>query len=166
MTFWTGVRVKAGGAIRTRAVILVLAFALVIVGCASPQERAGGAGKENAARSAQEAKSSRKDAEIPPSDGNYDCADFETRTQAIAVLDRDPSDPHYLDGDGDGVACEELAENQPDDQPPSTGSGSDSDLDCASFATHEQAQKVYEQDLSDPHYLDGDGDGVACEDLP
>jgi Excalibur calcium-binding domain len=81
------------------------------------------------------------------------------------VLEQDPSDPNYLDGDGDGVACEELAENQPDDQPPSTGSGSDSDLDCASFATHEQAQKVYEQDLSDPHYLDGDGDGVACEEL-
>jgi hypothetical protein len=118
MTFWTGVRVKAGGAIRTRAVILVLAFALVIVGCASPQERAGGAGKENAARSAQEAKSSRKDAEIPPSDGNYDCADFETQAQALAVLNRDPSDPHYLDGDGDGIPCEDL--------PPGEGSSANS----------------------------------------
>jgi hypothetical protein len=118
MTFWTGVRVKAGSAIRTRAVILVLAFALVIVGCASPQERAGGAGKENAARSAQEAKSSRKDAEIPPSDGNYDCADFETQAQALAVLNRDPSDPHYLDGDGDGIPCEDL--------PPGEGSSANS----------------------------------------
>lgn len=43
-----------------------------------------------------------------PSDGNYDCADFETREQAQAVLDRDPSDPHYLDGEGDGVPCEDL----------------------------------------------------------
>jgi micrococcal nuclease len=98
-------------------------------------------------------------------DSNLDCASFETHEEAQRVLEQDPSDPHYLDGDGDGVACEELAENQPDDQPPSTGSGNDSDLDCASFATHEQAQKVYEQDLSDPHYLDGDGDGVACEEL-
>lgn len=103
------------------AVIAVLAFALVIVGCASPQkqERAGGASKENAARPAQEAKPSRKDAEIPPlpSDGNYDCADFETRAQATAVLNRDPSDPHYLDGDGDGIPCEDL--------PPGEGSPAD-----------------------------------------
>jgi len=47
----------------------------------------------------------------------------------------------------------------------SPGSGGDSNLDCASFVTHEQAQRVFEQDLSDPHYLDGDDDGVACEEL-
>lgn len=41
----------------------------------------------------------------------------------------------------------------------------DRNLDCTSFATHEEAQRVLEQDPSDPHYLDGDGDGVACEDL-
>jgi hypothetical protein len=47
------------------------------------------------------------------------------------------------------------------------GSGAnsvDSNLDCASFETHEEAQRVLEQDLSDSNYLDGDG--VACEDLP
>jgi micrococcal nuclease len=99
-------------------------------------------------------------------DSNLDCASFETHEEAQRVLEQDPTDPHYLDGDGDGVACEELAENQPDDQPPSTGSGGGSDLDCASFATHEEAQREFEQDLSDPHYLDGDGDGMACEDLP
>ena len=48
----------------------------------------------------------------------------------------------------------------------SPGSGGDSNLVCASFVTHKEAQKVLEQDPSDPHYLDGDGDGVACEDLP
>jgi micrococcal nuclease len=99
-------------------------------------------------------------------DSNLDCASFETHEQAQRVYEQDLSDPHYLDGDGDGVACEELAENQPDDQPSSAGSSTDSDLDCASFATHEEAQKVLEQDPSDPNYLDGDGDGVACEDLP
>jgi hypothetical protein len=33
------------------------------------------------------------------------------------------------------------------------------------FASHEEAQQVLEQDPSDQHYLDGDGDGVACEEL-
>lgn len=42
----------------------------------------------------------------------------------------------------------------------------DGDYDCGSFDTHEQAQYVYEQDTSDPHRLDGDGDGKACEWLP
>jgi len=46
------------------------------------------------------------------------------------------------------------------------GSQVDSNLDCASFETHEEAQRVLERDPSDPHYLDGDGDGVACEELP
>ncbi len=43
-----------------------------------------------------------------PSDGDYNCSDFETQQQARAVLDRDPSDPHNLDGDGEGVPCESL----------------------------------------------------------
>jgi Protein of unknown function (DUF1524)/Excalibur calcium-binding domain len=105
--------VKAG--IGTR-IIAVLAFALAIVGCASPQEQAGDAGKEGAGRPAQEAKSPGKGPEIPPlpSDGNYDCADFETRVQATAVLNRDAGDPHYLDGDSDGIPCEDL--------PPGVGS--------------------------------------------
>jgi hypothetical protein len=38
----------------------------------------------------------------------YDCANFGSQESAQAELDRDPSDPHYLDGDGDGVACEGL----------------------------------------------------------
>lgn len=48
--------------------------------------------------------------DIPPlpSDGDYDCSHFETQEQAQAVLEQDPSDPHRLDGDDDGVACESL----------------------------------------------------------
>ncbi len=46
-------------------------------------------------------------------------------------------------------------------------SGEDSNLDCASSETHEGAQRLLKQDPSDPHYLDDDGDGVACkEPLP
>lgn len=41
----------------------------------------------------------------------------------------------------------------------------DGDYDCGHFDTHDQAQYVYEQDTSDPHGLDRDGDGKACESL-
>ena len=95
------------------AAIVLLAFAFAVVGCAGPQEKEppGAAGGGDAARPAQEAKTSRTDAAaIPPmpADGNYDCADFETQAQAKAVLEQDPSDPHYLDGEGDGIPCEDL----------------------------------------------------------
>jgi hypothetical protein len=74
---------KADTVTGTMSAIAVLAFALLILGCASPQkqERVGGAGGEDAARSAQEAKPSAKGADVPPmpSDGDYNCADFETR---------------------------------------------------------------------------------------
>jgi hypothetical protein len=38
------------------------------------------------------------------------------------------------------------------------------DYDCADFATQEEAQEYLEP--GDPHNLDADGDGIACEDLP
>ncbi|RBI60392.1 nuclease [halophilic archaeon] len=44
----------------------------------------------------------------PPSDGDYDCSSFDTQEQAQAVLDSTPGDPHRLDGDDDGIACESL----------------------------------------------------------
>lgn len=40
------------------------------------------------------------------------------------------------------------------------------DVDCPDFTYQEQAQAVLAQDLDDPHLLDDDGDGVACESLP
>lgn len=50
------------------------------------------------------------DTEIPPlpPDGDYDCGDFETQEQAQYVLENESGDPHGLDGDGNGVACESL----------------------------------------------------------
>ena len=105
-----GGRVKAGTAIGILAVVVVMAFA--VVGCAATQElgRGGAAGGEDPSQPAREAKASRPDAAIPPvpADGDYNCADFVTRAQAKIVLDRDAGDPHYLDGDGDGVPCEDL----------------------------------------------------------
>jgi hypothetical protein len=116
-------RVKAKNAIVTM-VVASLALAFAVMGCADPQERAGAA---DGPRPAQEPKSSRTDAAVPPlpSDGNYDCADFETRAQAMAVLKQDPSDPHYLDGDGDGIPCEDLP----------LGEGSSADASSPSVST-------------------------------
>ncbi len=36
------------------------------------------------------------------------------------------------------------------------------DLDCSDFASHEEAQAVYDADPSDPNDLDGDSDGIPC----
>lgn len=69
-------------------------------------------------------------------------------------------------GNGIGGGCSgSEPDPQSDYQSPSAGDGGDSNLDCAGFETHEEAQRVLEEDPSDPNYLDGDGDGVACEDL-
>ena len=48
------------------------------------------------------------------------------------------------------------------DLPPKPADG---DYDCGHFETQEQAQYVYEQNTDDPHRLDTDDDGTACESL-
>lgn len=42
------------------------------------------------------------------------------------------------------------------------------DRDCSDFNTQRQAQHFYEKHnpSRDPHRLDADHDGIACEDLP
>ncbi|HEX3733640.1 MAG TPA: excalibur calcium-binding domain-containing protein [Solirubrobacterales bacterium] len=42
------------------------------------------------------------------------------------------------------------------------------DRDCSDFKTHRQAQHFFEthNPRRDPNNLDGDNDGIACEDLP
>ena len=40
------------------------------------------------------------------------------------------------------------------------------DRDCPDFATQAAAQAAYDAVPGDPERLDGDNDGVACEDLP
>ena len=69
-------------------------------------------------------------------------------------------------GNGIGGGCSgSEPQSPPDSQSPSAESSQDSNLDCADFETHDEAQRVLEQDPSDLNYLDGDGDGVACEEL-
>jgi hypothetical protein len=70
---------------------------------------------------------------------------------------------HTDRGNGIGGGCNG-SESRSVDGSASAGSGGDSNLDCASFATQEEAQRVLKQNPSDPNYLDGDGE--ACEDLP
>lgn len=40
------------------------------------------------------------------------------------------------------------------------------DYDCADFANQAEAEEYLESDGGDPYNLDGDNDGIACEDLP
>lgn len=38
--------------------------------------------------------------------GDLDCEDFGSRAEAQVYLESHPYDTNYLDGDGDGIACE------------------------------------------------------------
>lgn len=56
---------------------------------------------------------------------------------------------------------------QPRSRPRSTSTYTGGDKDCKDFATQREAQRFFEsQRPGDPHGLDRDGDGIACESLP
>ncbi len=124
--------------------------------------------------------------ESPPATDSFedlDCSDFSSQAEAQATLENDPSDPHGLDADSDGIACEwnpSGTEAPPTPEPtqgqtpnPSSGPprersgtpGTGGDLDCADFSSQAEAQATLENDPNDPHGLDADGDGEACESL-
>ncbi len=112
--------------------------------------------------------------------GNLDCQDFNSRAEAQANLDANPSDPNGLDRNDDGQACEnfvysggssavsapepgasvEAVATTGESDPDADGFG---DLDCADFATQEAAQAEFDADPSDPNGLDRDKDAYACE---
>ena len=100
------------------------------------------------------------------------CSDFASQAEAQAAFDAaGTGDPHGLDLDLDGVACE-----TPFLTPPDEGSGvpavaSPAPLDgravnCVDFAFQEDAQIVYDRIPGDPYNLDPSGDGYACASLP
>ena len=105
-------------------------------------------------------------ASTSPAVVDRDCADFESWPEAQAFYEEaggPEADPHSLDPDQDGVACERLrgAEAATPEEPVA-------DRDCGDFATWDAAQAFYEQaggPEADPHRLDPDEDGVACEAL-
>jgi hypothetical protein len=114
------------------------------------------------------------------------CSDFADQAAAQAALAADPSDPHGLDVDLDGIACETPIvappEKAPAEKGPDPGDGpplaramtpapedeeeEDQDIDCIDFAFQEDAQAVYDQTPGDPYNLDPSGDGFACSSLP
>ena len=113
------------------------------------------------------------------------CSDFDTwrEAQDFFLSEGGPSqDPHGLDRNGDGIACESLpgapgGESGPirqDTQPtPTPTSQPDEDefedRNCSDFATWQEAQDFFLSEggpSQDPHRLDGDGNGVACQSLP
>jgi hypothetical protein len=51
---------------------------------------------------------------------------------------------------------------------PAPSIASAADKDCADFKNQKRAQKLFKRHnpRRDPHNLDGDGDRIACEDLP
>jgi endonuclease YncB( thermonuclease family) len=63
--------------------------------------------------------------------------------------------------------------SQPNPIPPwewrdrTSGPGESKDMDCSDFETQPEAQAFFKRHQpGDPHNLDGDGNGVACESLP
>ena len=107
------------------------------------------------------------------------CSDFDTWSDAQAFYKAEggpDSDPHGLDSNGDGIACESLpgsptqASSTPSATPTETEDDSEEpDRNCSDFDTWQEAQDFYETaggPDSDPHGLDSNGDGIACESLP
>ncbi len=108
-----------------------------------------------------------------PAVGDLNCLrDFKYQEDAQAVLDQNPSDPHNLDDDNDGIACEALPKRGTSATqtitpivPPSTTESKSKfvDKDCADFPSQAAAQAELKKNPRDPHKLDADHDGYACE---
>jgi hypothetical protein len=95
-----------------------------------------------------------------PANDYTSCGHFETQTDAQAELDSGLlEDPSLLDWDGDGVACEEAFGLDAGSPPPARDYTT-----CGHFETKADAQEALESGLLPyPEFLDGDGDGIACE---
>jgi len=63
----------------------------------------------NGARGKAETETAPAGLRCDPNGPHRDCGDFRTRAEAQRFFERhQPGDPHRLDGDGDGEACESL----------------------------------------------------------
>jgi endonuclease YncB( thermonuclease family) len=98
---------------------------------------------------------------VPPYPPDLDCADVRAPVRVVG------RDPHRLDGDNDGIGCEQ---STPPPPPPARCDPNYAggcvppyppDLDCADIRALGIAPvRVIG---SDPHRLDGDNDGIGCE---
>ena len=92
-----------------------------------------------------------------------------------ALAQEDPCpDPDFPRFTPDGCQASDLpdvvvpggpAPADPEPASPDPASPEPGDLNCADFASQEEAQATLDADPSDPNGLDADGDGIACEDL-
>lgn len=87
---------------------------------------------------------------------------------AFAVGCSDASETEQRSGSGGGATVADSTTTDPGATEATFRASSQypGDLDCADFATLEEAQAVLDADPSDPNGLDGEGDGIPCEDLP
>jgi len=107
-------------------------------------------------------------------DNDLTWGDFPSQAEAQAALDADPTEPHWLDLDLDGVACEipfvtaadQTSAGDENRAAASPEPGQGLDVDCADFAFQDDAQVVYDRFPGDPYNLDPSGDGYACASLP
>lgn len=97
---------------------------------------------------------------VPVYPPDVDCADVRTPVRVIG------SDPHRLDGDNDGIGCEQSTPPPPAGKCDPNYSGGcvppyPPDVDCG----HIRALGIAPVRVigSDPHRLDGDNDGIGCE---
>lgn len=143
-------------------------------------------------RAARQAERPANQADVAQDAPVVTCADFATAEDAQDAFDADPEGLANLDADGNGIACEELLATEPDpadekltraerraqqnqDQEPAdveividapAQPLVREDIDCIDFAVQDEAQRVYNQDATDPYNLDPNGDGFACSSLP
>jgi hypothetical protein len=77
------------------------------------------AGTQNGAITCTEGSTTPPTATPPEGGGEdvFDCSDFQYQDVAQAVLDADPSDPHNLDPENNGIACENLPDRGGDTDP-------------------------------------------------
>lgn len=80
----------------------------------------------------------------------YNCDDFATQEEAQAVYDADPSDPHGLDRDNDGIACESL---------PRAGGGP------SGSASVDSALPAASSDVTVPNRIDAGAGGAAGDSM-
>ena len=112
-----------------------------------------------------------------PTFTDRNCNDFTTwqEAQNFYLAQGGPTtDPHNLDGNNDGTACQSLPgapDNNPSEPtpPPPTPTPTPTDRNCNDFTTWQEAQDFYLSQggpETDPHQLDGNKDGTACQSLP
>ncbi|MGH2616059.1 MAG: hypothetical protein ACRDJC_12525 [Thermomicrobiales bacterium] len=111
-------------------------------------------------------------AEAGQSGDDFDCTDFDTRTDAQAFYEEAGGplyDPFNLDDDEDGVACEEWETDYEQTDAGENGSnGQDGvDFDCVDFDSQGAAHQYFVLDggsaRDNVDHLDPNHNGVACE---